>query len=74
MPPTGQARGTKRAALGHPICARAARLEGQQNRRSSQWSRQAGGTKRGLYAPNLRTCSHAQRTGISLYHYHIVSL
>jgi len=44
-----------------PICAPAAMPKGDAKPQNSQCSRQAGGTKRGLYAPNLRTCSHAQR-------------
>lgn len=70
-PPTGQARGTKRAALRLPFCARAARLEGQQNRRTANGQGRQVHKKGVSTPPILRTCSQAQRTGktVSLYHY-----
>ena len=38
-------------------------IGGPANPQNSQWSRQAGGEKRGLYAPNFRLCSQDQRRG-----------
>ena len=104
-PPTGQARGTKRAALRLPFCARAARLEGQQNRRTangqgrqeakkgvstppisayaaktkgeakpqnSQWSRPAGGVKKG--SPRPQFYAPAAKPKGQVYHYITITL
>ena len=55
-PPTGQARGTKRAALRLPFCARAARLEGRQNRRTANGQgRQEA--KKGVSTPPISACA-----------------